>query len=220
MAAFEWMELQTLASDIANARSRLAAARAEKDHRLIRTLEQEIMAAEERRTRLVAHITSHLAGNPQPTSTSVAMDAEGDTLLTIPAEENSQPPIETDRPDFEPITQTMETGEMPLPLAADEGAAARANEHSIKGDTTVWDQLTPTDLERAKSALGERHAEMLVRHAEELNALESERAELETLEQAILAFMQKFTAATAGGPAAAAVVRLGDERELRALGRG
>ena len=55
MSSFEWMELQTLTSDITAARSRLAAARSRKDHRVIRVLEEEIAAAEARRARLLAH---------------------------------------------------------------------------------------------------------------------------------------------------------------------
>ena len=42
MSSYEWMELQTLTSDIAASRSRLVAARSAKDNRLARVLEQEI----------------------------------------------------------------------------------------------------------------------------------------------------------------------------------
>lgn len=70
-----------------------------------------------------------------------------------------------------------------------------------------WDQLTPSDIERAKHELGVRRAEMLARHAEELKALEGDQAQIETLEQAIAAFAQKF--------AQPGVVKLDDERELR-----
>src|ERR1700704_1195075 len=66
MGSFEWMELQTLTSDINASRSRLAQARSHKDHRLIRMLEGEIGAAEGRRDRLLADISTHLAGTPEP----------------------------------------------------------------------------------------------------------------------------------------------------------
>jgi hypothetical protein len=57
----------------------------------------------------------------------------------------------------------------------------------------VWDQLTPVDIERAKSELDARRAEMLARHAEELKGLDIDQTQLEALEQAIGAFLQKFS---------------------------
>src|SRR5205807_9162225 len=71
MGSFEWMELQTLTSDINMSRSRLAQARSSKDHRLIRVLEGEIAAAEARRDRLLAHITTHLADHSEPAADAV-----------------------------------------------------------------------------------------------------------------------------------------------------
>src|ERR1700722_7801497 len=70
MSSFEWMELQTLASDITNSRSRLAIARTRGDQRAGRALEAEITTAEARRAKLLANITSSLsthsdAGAPQ-----------------------------------------------------------------------------------------------------------------------------------------------------------
>lgn len=56
----------------------------------------------------------------------------------------------------------------------------------------AWNQLTPSDIERAKHELGVRRAEMLARHAEELKGLEGDQAQLEALEQAISAFAEKF----------------------------
>ena len=75
----------------------------------------------------------------------------------------------------------------------------------------MWDQLTPNDIERAKSELGERRAEMLARHAEELQGLDADQSQLETLELAIASFLRKFNAASPE----AAVVKLDEERELR-----
>ena len=77
----------------------------------------------------------------------------------------------------------------------------------------MWDQLSAGDIERAKRELGVRRAEMLARHAEELKALEAEQGQIDTLEQAIASFLQKFNA-----DAAAAVVKLDQERELRQQG--
>ena len=74
----------------------------------------------------------------------------------------------------------------------------------------MWDRLTPGDIERGKAELGERRAEMLARHAKELAGLDTDRAQVETLEQAIIAFVRKFNRSSA---AAAAIVTLGEGRE-------
>ena len=79
----------------------------------------------------------------------------------------------------------------------------------------MWNQLTPGDLDRAKSELGDRRAEMLARHAEELKGLDADQSQLETLELAIASFLQKFNASSPEG----AVVKLDEERELRQGGQ-
>jgi len=88
----------------------------------------------------------------------------------------------------------------------------------------VWDQLTPKDLDRAQSMIGVRRVETLARHAAELQALELEQGELDALEQAIDGFLRRFRAQPNGDAAtpgnAADIVKLGEERELRAQGRG
>jgi len=61
----------------------------------------------------------------------------------------------------------------------------------------VWDQLTPVDIERAKSELDARREEMLARHAEELKGLDVDQTQLEALEQAISEFVQKFNQSAA-----------------------
>jgi ribonuclease E len=88
--------------------------------------------------------------------------------------------------------------EQPLPDRADRidasGAVSPASAlkaDSVEGGTIVWEQLTPGDIARVKNELGERRAEMLARHAEELKGLEAEQSQLETLEQAIEMFLRK-----------------------------
>lgn len=44
IGSFEWMELDTLASEIATAEARVADARAHHDHRLVEARKQEIVA--------------------------------------------------------------------------------------------------------------------------------------------------------------------------------
>jgi hypothetical protein len=181
MSSFEWMELQTLTSDIAASRSRLSEARACKDHRLSRALESEIAAAEQRRAGLLAYITTHLA------EVSPLGDAE-----TEPAgDEASQ-----NQP--QPFVDASPAPDVAMPQTG------------MHGGVEMWDQLTSTDLERAKVELGSRRAEMLARHAEELKTLDADHEQLDTLEQAIAAFLRKFKPS-----GSAAVVTLDEERELR-----
>src|SRR5687767_6043726 len=81
MSSYEWMELQTLTSDIAASRARLAAARSAKDNRLARVLEQEIGEAERRRDLLLANITNQVAS---PTEASARPDPGiADAPLTL-----------------------------------------------------------------------------------------------------------------------------------------
>jgi len=60
----------------------------------------------------------------------------------------------------------------------------------------MWDKLTAADFERIKRGLATRRSEILARHAEELRALETEQSEIDTIEQAIAAFAQKFKLTT------------------------
>ena len=56
----------------------------------------------------------------------------------------------------------------------------------------MWDKLTKTDLERAKRILASRRSELLVRHTEEMKALEADENEVDAIERAIAAFAQKL----------------------------
>jgi hypothetical protein len=83
----------------------------------------------------------------------------------------------------------------------------------------VWDQLTPGDIENAKTELASRQAEMLARHAEELKSLETDQAQLDTLAEAIELFARKFKLPAQPDAPNAAVVTLEEERELRMQSR-
>lgn len=205
MSSFEWMELQTLTSDINAARTRLATARANKDNRVARVLEQEITAAEKRRDRLVAHITTHLADVPEGAQQPEAI--EGADLSRIPAAQESPDRGEGEQPPAEFVDPIVGSG-APVPTPAPKA-------DSVEGGINVWDQLTPSDIERAKKELGARRAEMLARHAEELKTLDADHAQLAGLEQAIDAFLRRFSPSSAE----AAVVVLGEERETRLQSR-
>ncbi len=212
MGSFEWMELQTLTSDINASRSRLTAARANKDNRLVRVLEAEITEAEARRDRLLASITTNLAASgeaaqnpppPEATDAAAAMSAgEEPTAAETAGESAAAEPAE------EPAAeQAADEPVQPPAEEVREAPVAAAQRDSVEGDKVVWDQLTPADIQRALSAIGDRRTEMLARHAEELKSLEVEQAELEGLEKAIDAFVRRMSkpdAAAAEATASAA----------------
>ena len=302
MGSYEWMELQSLTSEIALSRSRLAAARKTRDVGRIRALEEEITSAEARRERLLAHITTNLVGSPEPAAAAKGgKAAEAAPEPAPPAKAakgaeapepapSEQPPPEAPPPEPRSArsARNAEAAETPAPVEEDpapveaaapaaeatpaeveaDGAAeanivveaaaeaapevagaavideppapetdrkqrpadavetAAANDAAspartakaaaAEGGLNVWDQLTPSDIERAKQDLVTRRAEMLARHAEELRGLEADQVQLETLEQAIATFLQKFT----GAPGGAGVVKLEEQRELRQQGAG
>ena len=56
----------------------------------------------------------------------------------------------------------------------------------------MWSELTRADIERLKQEPQARRSEILVRHAEELTALDVDEAELTVLEQAIDNLVRKF----------------------------
>ena len=116
-------------------------------------------------------------------------------------------------------TEEPEVAAEPEPVAVEEAAAmvseeatssqaASAVADASKGVAAVWEQLSPTDIERAKRELDMRRAEMLARHAEELKALEADQVEIDTLAAAIDAFVRKFNQSATEG----SVVRLDEKR--------
>ena len=62
----------------------------------------------------------------------------------------------------------------------------------LEGGDTVWNQLNRADLEGIKRDLDARRSELLARHAEELKALDADKAEIDILEQAIDSIARKF----------------------------
>ena len=67
----------------------------------------------------------------------------------------------------------------------------------------MWDKLSRADIEFAKQQLESRREQILVRHAEELRALDDEATDLETLDQLIGALAEKLSIgrATSGSSA-------------------
>ena len=56
----------------------------------------------------------------------------------------------------------------------------------------MWDTLSRADLEEARQQLRSRREQMLHRHAEELAALDNDEADVQTLNQLIGSFVEKF----------------------------
>jgi hypothetical protein len=280
MSSFEWVELETLTSDIEAARSRLAEARKRNNQGAVGRLEVEITRAEKRRSDLLAHISTSVASAPEPSPPREAAgsrqaaapvaealqegaggaqlpdDAKPDTppkakdgantrqaaaaaTEALPDEaDEAQPPDESaSAPEPDPLPEAKDgdnsrqasapaaealpgeaDAEQPLPDPVDRIVAGGADSPAVAlkadgvgGGNIMWDQLTPNDIERAKSELDERRAEMLARHAEELKGLEADQSQLETLEQAIASFLRKFNTSSPES----AIVKLDEARELR-----
>jgi hypothetical protein len=174
MSKFEWMELETLSKEIAHSQSRLDAARATKNHGLVKLLQREIGETAERRARILAGITKGLgvAGsarshpNPVPVQTIEAEVAEGEQQRA------------------EQVETSITTG-----VAAPEPTPTP---NTTEGIAAVWDKLTRADVERVKHGLTSRRSVLLARHAEELKALDTEQTEIDVIERAIGAFASKF----------------------------
>jgi hypothetical protein len=61
MGSFEWMEVETLSTEITALESRLAAAKSRHNYGLVKVVKEQIAAAQQRRARYLAHITTSLA---------------------------------------------------------------------------------------------------------------------------------------------------------------
>jgi hypothetical protein len=174
MSKFEWMELETLSSDIVHTQTRLDAARATKNLGLVQLLERELADALKRRAQVLADITKGLGyTGPKP------------RLVPKPGRQPTQQPIILQPPVEKAEPQTIAAGAEPDPSA-----------NTNKGADFMWDKLTAGDLERVKRGLATRRAEILARHAEELKALEADQNEIDAIEKAIAVFTQKFKLAS------------------------
>lgn len=187
MSKFEWVQLETLSAEITHLQSRTGAARGTKNYGLVQLLETDLAAAMERRSRVLADISAGLS-NASPAGTRP---------IDVPAQ-GRQPE--------EPQGKQERAGSIEANVSHQLPAIHSSETPSAKGDLEVWDKLTATDLERVKSGVATRRAEMLARHAEELKALQSEQAEIDAVEKAIAVFTQKFKITSAE------IVPLGDER--------
>ena len=171
MSKFEWMELETLSTDIVHTQTRLDAARATKNLGLVQLLERELADALKRRAQVLTSITKGLGftgSKPKLAAASVQQPQSASTQRQEAAE-------------------AAEPQRVAAPAAESDFGISKE-----KGVDIMWDKLTAADLERVKRGLTTRRSEMLARHAEELKALEAEQSEIDVIEKAIAAFTQKF----------------------------
>ena len=173
MSKFEWMELETLSTEITHAQSRLDAARATKNLGLVQLLEGEIGETVKKRAEVIAQITKGLGrfAGPKP------------KLVAAPVQQSEHAPVELQEPAEEAQPQTVN---------ASGSAEPALSPDTKKGVDIMWDKLTAADLERVKRGLAARRSEMLARHAEELKGLEADQSEIDVIENAIATFTQKF----------------------------
>jgi len=173
MSKFEWVELETSSAEVAQLQSRIDAARVTKNYGLVQLLEREIGVATERRNRVLADITKGLS-NAVPA---------GQRPIESPVQEvHFEPPEEKQEPAIRIETDVSD-------MVSSTNPRVRTDEN---GDLRMWDKLTADDIERVKRGFATRRAEMLARHAEELQGLETQEAEIDGVEKAIAVFTQKF----------------------------
>ena len=188
MGSFEWMEVETLSSEITALEARLESAKSRHNYGLVKVVKEQIAAAHQRRARYLAHISTSVAESFDPS-----------------------PPPETTteaQPQQDEIAEPDQPGaELAEPIVTSSVAPGHAD--AIEGVTELWDRLTPTHIERAKHELDFRRAEMLARQAEELVTLDVDQSEIDTLAEAIDAFAEKFNLPSAAG----SVVRLDKARD-------
>lgn len=230
MGSFEWMEIETLSSEITALEARLEAAKTRHNYGLVKVVKEQIIAAQQRRARYLAHISTSVAESLDPsrlqeTSTEAQPRQEEIAEPDRPGAEFGDPDtpevqeeLEPDRPGAEPgfaqgaqdeLTESDRPSSKRVePTAA--GGVARAPAGTIDGAAELWDRLTPSHIERAKHELGTRRAKILARQAQELTALDVDQSKIDTLAQAIDAFVEKFNL-----PAAASSVMRLDEKRNR-----
>jgi len=175
MSKFEWMELETLSSEITHTQSRLDAARATKNLGLVQLLERELADVLKKRAQVLADITKGLGftGHEPKLVPKPVRQSEKVFLKQQPAEEVHPQPVNATGPDDPALSRNTE-----------------------KGANVMWDKLTTADLERVKRGLATRRSEILARHAQELKALDADQNEIDIIEKAIAAFTQKFSPAS------------------------
>jgi len=210
MGSFEWMEVETLSSEITALEARLEAAKSRHNYGLVKVVKEQIAAAHQRRARYLAHISNSVdesfdlspsvetSTEAKPRKGAIGEPDQPRAKLAEPVTQEVQEELEPDQPSAELVEPIATSGVERAPAGTNDGAAE------------LWDRLTPSHIEHAKHELGTRRAEMLARQAEELTALDLDQSEIDVLAQAIDAFVEKFNL-----PAAASSVMRLDEKRNR-----
>ena len=176
MSTFDWVELETLSTEVAHLQSRLDAARDTRNLGLVQLLKRELAGSEKKRDQVLADITKGLSANSPANRQHIPLK----NVQSKPAE-----------------GKPSQSGNVELGTLNSVPSAARVlATDTATGDTSMWDQLTAADIERVKRGLATRRAEILTRHAEELKALEADRNEIDAIEKAIAVFTRKFKLAS------------------------
>jgi hypothetical protein len=145
--------------------------------------------------------------------TEQADEADDSALLV---EEQEEPSVEAVTPDWAAEVQVDTASDddseydSGLPPGGDDEDEEDNKQESVSdgqqnaedAKAVMWDELTPLDTQRARTALGARREEMLARHAAEMQALDQEKAQVAGLADAIAVFVQRY--ASTGVPSAEA----------------
>jgi hypothetical protein len=108
MGSFEWMEVETLSTEITALESRLAAAKSRHNYGLVKVVKEQIAAAQQRRARYLAHITTSLAE-------SLESPAESKTAPETPPRQRAAGQKNRD----EPAAPEQPSAELADPVAAE-----------------------------------------------------------------------------------------------------
>lgn len=196
MISFEWLEFETLSREVAELEQDLIAAKETQNYGRWKVLEPQLASARQRREKALEALTRRAASSAieRPTkSRKSTQPARAAAVEEAPASVETPPSAE------------------PAEAAVNKEAAATPSKSSdLKGADIMWEQFSPDDLKQAKQDIVRRRAEMLARHAEELQTLEKDQEHIDAVCKAIDVFMSKFH-----GPADAEVVQLDQQREAR-----
>jgi hypothetical protein len=138
MGSFEWMEVETLSTEITALESRLAAAKSRHNYGLVKVVKEQIAAAQQRRARYLAHITTSLAeslespaGSTTAPETPARQRAAGQKNRDEPAapeppsakladpvaDEAQEELAEPEQPIADPVVNASETAAEPDPAS-------------------------------------------------------------------------------------------------------
>jgi hypothetical protein len=179
MMSFEWLEFETLSREVTELEEQFDEAKATKNHGRWQILEPQLEGAKRRREKALEAITRRAASTAieqgpdpgKPSQPGRRMVVEDAPVILVP----------------KPITEQYVTAK------TEEALTVLSRSSPSKEADTMWEQLTPSLLNKAQQQLNRRRQEMIARHAEELQSLEADEEQIDAFVQAIEAFFSKFT---------------------------